>query len=68
MAVAFVLAHELVHAAVGLEHGHRGEFARVALALGSPRPLTNAAPLTRKLLARLESLLPQRPLPLAAMR
>lgn len=69
LAVAFVLAHELVHAAVGLEHGHKGDFARVALALGFPRPLTNAAPPTGKLLAWFESLLPQvGPLPHAAMR
>ncbi|WP_323162822.1 hypothetical protein [Stenotrophomonas maltophilia] len=69
LAVAFVLAHELVHAAVGLEHGHKGEFARVALALGFPRPLTTAAPPTGRLLAWFESLLPQvGPLPHAAMR
>lgn len=67
--VAFVLAHELVHAAVGLQHGHKGEFARVALALGFPRPLTTAAPATGKLLEWFESLLPQvGPLPHAAMR
>lgn len=69
LAVAFVLAHELVHAVVGLERGQKGEFARVALALGFPRPLTDAAPPTGKLLARLESLLPHvGPLPHAAMR
>ena len=33
---AFVLAHELIHVAAGLKHGHKGEFARVALALGFP--------------------------------
>lgn len=67
--VAFVLAHELVHAAVGLQHGHKGEFARVALALGFPRPLTTAAPPTGKLLEWLSGLLPQvGPLPHAAMR
>jgi hypothetical protein len=32
--VALVLAHELVHAAVGLDCGHRGEFKRVSEALG----------------------------------
>lgn len=29
-----VLLHELIHAAVGLEHGHRGHFAAVAKACG----------------------------------
>jgi hypothetical protein len=32
--VAATLAHELVHAAVGLEHGHKGQFRKVALAIG----------------------------------
>jgi hypothetical protein len=32
--VAGVLAHELIHAAVGLKCGHRGAFRRVALAIG----------------------------------
>lgn len=34
MEVAAILAHELVHAAVGLECGHRGAFRRVALQIG----------------------------------
>lgn len=34
MRVAGVLAHELVHAAVGCQHGHRAPFARFAKALG----------------------------------
>lgn len=34
------LMHELVHAAVGGKHGHRGEFARVARALGLEGRLT----------------------------
>lgn len=42
MAVACTLAHELVHAAVGLEHGHKGDFAKVATGLGFRRPLTHA--------------------------
>lgn len=37
----FVLAHELTHAAVGLQHGHKGDFAVVALGLGFARPLTH---------------------------
>lgn len=35
-----ILTHELIHAAVGLEHGHKGEFARVARALGLEGPMT----------------------------
>lgn len=67
--VGFVVAHELVHAAVGLKHGHKGEFARVALALGFPRPLTQAAPPAGKLLEWLQSCLAQLgPLPHAAIR
>lgn len=42
--VAGVLAHELTHAAVGFEHGHKGAFATVALALGLQRPLTATTP------------------------
>jgi hypothetical protein len=38
--VADILTHELIHAAVGLHHGHKGEFARVARALGLEGPLT----------------------------
>lgn len=69
MEVAFVLAHELVHAAVGLKHGHKGEFARVALALGFPRPLTTAAPPTPALTEWFEEILPRvGPMPHAAMR
>ncbi|MGY4832241.1 transcription elongation protein SprT [Burkholderia pyrrocinia] len=42
MAVACTLAHELTHAAVGLAEGHKGEFARVARALGFTGRLTHA--------------------------
>lgn len=41
-AVACTLAHELTHAAVGLEHGHKGDFAKVVFALGFKAPLTHA--------------------------
>lgn len=41
-AVACTLAHELVHAAVGLQEGHKGNFAKVAKALGFKAPLTQA--------------------------
>lgn len=42
VAVACTLAHELVHAAVGLQEGHKGNFAKVAKALGFQAPLTHA--------------------------
>lgn len=35
-----ILLHELIHAAVGTEEGHRGEFKRVALALGLQGKMT----------------------------
>jgi hypothetical protein len=35
-----VVAHELIHAAVGCQHGHRGPFASVARALGLEGRLT----------------------------
>lgn len=57
--VAFILAHELVHAAVGLKEGHKGNFAKVALALGFPRPLTHAKPMTDEMTAWLEPMLAQ---------
>lgn len=57
MEVAFVLGHELIHAAVGLEHGHKGDFATVAIALGFPRPLTKAAPPTPELRAWFQPML-----------
>lgn len=44
MMVAGHLAHELTHAAVGFEHGHKGAFAKVVLALGLQRPLTSTVP------------------------
>lgn len=34
------VAHELIHAAVGLQHGHRGPFAKLATALGMLAPMT----------------------------
>lgn len=40
MMCAANLAHELIHAAVGLKEGHGGAFAKVALAIGLNRPLT----------------------------
>lgn len=35
--VAAILAHELAHAAVGVEHGHKKPFAKVAKAIGLER-------------------------------
>ena len=40
MHVAAILAHELNHAAVGFEHGHKGEFAVMMGKLGMKRPYT----------------------------
>jgi len=40
MQVAGVLAHELVHAAVGVEHGHVGPFRKLALAIGLEGKMT----------------------------
>jgi hypothetical protein len=37
---ADVLAHEIVHATVGLKHGHKGEFARCARKIGLVGKLT----------------------------
>lgn len=40
MKVAGVLAHEMIHAAVGLECGHRGSFRKLALAIGLEGKMT----------------------------
>jgi hypothetical protein len=40
MRVAGVLAHELIHAAVGAEHGHKGPFREVAHGLGLEGKMT----------------------------
>lgn len=37
---AAVLVHEMVHAAVGVSHGHRGPFRRMALAVGLTGKMT----------------------------
>lgn len=44
MDVAGTLAHELIHAAVGFHHKHKGDFQKVALALGLQRPMTATTP------------------------
>src|SRR5262249_11715716 len=54
-----VLVHELVHHAVGVEHGHKGPFTRCAKAIGLVGPMraTTAGPeLTRRLHALAESI------------
>ena len=40
MRVADNLAHELIHAAVGFDCGHKGDFKKMALALGLVGPMT----------------------------
>lgn len=42
--VAGHLAHELVHAAVGLKEGHKGNFAKLCLLLGLKPPMTATTP------------------------
>ncbi len=44
VAVAGLLAHELIHTAVGFAEGHSGKFGKVALAIGLKRPLTSTVP------------------------
>lgn len=44
MMIAGHLAHELTHAAVGFDCGHKGDFAAVVLDLGLQRPLTSTVP------------------------
>jgi hypothetical protein len=44
MMIAGDLAHELTHAAVGFDAGHKGDFAKVVLALGLNRPLNSTTP------------------------
>ena len=40
MRVAGILAHELIHAAVGVEHGHKGPFRAMAKAIGLEGKMT----------------------------
>lgn len=40
VSVLAVLVHELVHAAIGCEHGHRGPFRKLALAVGLEGKMT----------------------------
>jgi len=50
----YILAHELTHAAVGIDQGHKGAFAKVALAIGFTRPLTHKAAVSELLLSMLQ--------------
>jgi len=40
MRIAGVLAHEMVHASVGVQHGHKGPFRKLALAIGLTGKMT----------------------------
>lgn len=42
--IAAILNHELIHAAVGLEEGHKGNFAKVMQVTGMGRPFTSSVP------------------------
>lgn len=42
--IAATLCHEMIHAAVGFECGHKGEFLKMALAMGLQRPVTHSNP------------------------
>lgn len=67
LTVGATLTHELVHAAVGIEWGHRGAFKRLALAVGLEGPMrsTQAGP---RLQERLNALIaPLGPYPHAAL-
>lgn len=44
LAIAAILNHELIHAAVGLKEGHKGAFAAMMAATGMERPFTTSRP------------------------
>lgn len=44
VAIAAILNHELIHAAVGFDQGHKGNFAKVMQATGMGRPFTSSVP------------------------
>lgn len=54
-AVLATVLHELVHAIDKCEHGHKGPFAKTALAVGLQKPLTSSPP-NEALAARLNAL------------
>ena len=51
-----VLVHELVHAGVGLEAGHKGEFSRVAVGIGLIGPMRSTKP-SPELTGRLQTII-----------
>ncbi len=70
-AIASTLAHEIAHAAAGLEHGHKGDFATLARGLGFNGRLTHVQDLDKAPghVAWIDSILTVTgPIPHAAMR
>lgn len=68
MEIAAILCHELIHAAVGLQEGHKGEFAVMMGKLGLLRPYTMSKP-GPKFIAWVQPKLDQLgPIPHAALR
>jgi hypothetical protein len=55
-AILTTVLHELIHAAVGTEHGHRGPFARAAKAAGLQKPYTSSTGTDETLTRRLNAL------------
>jgi hypothetical protein len=61
--IAAILAHELVHAAVGIPAGHGKAFKRVALGLGLVGPMRATTPGKRSLPPSRRSSMPPAPSP-----
>lgn len=53
-AILATVLHELIHASVGTEAGHRGAFAKTAKAVGMLKPFTSSVP-DESLIARLNA-------------
>jgi hypothetical protein len=62
--IAAILAHELVHAAVGIPAGHGKAFKRVALGLGLVGPMRATTPARRSLRPSRRSWMPLAPSPM----
>ena len=62
--IAAILAHELVHAAVGIPAGHGKAFKRVALGLGLVGPMRATTPARRSLRPSHRSSMPLAPSPM----
>lgn len=68
MEIAGILCHELIHAAVGLREGHKGQFAKMCDLLGLLRPYTATTP-GRKFIEWAQPFLDQLgPIPHAALK